>query len=100
MIHTVGPVWHGGDEGEDALLAHCYRRCFEIAEHKELASIAFPAISTGVYGYPLESATRIAVTETRDYLERGGTLAKITFACFGAEARDMYTALIDQVFAG
>ena len=97
VIHTVGPVWQGGGSGESELLARCYRRCFEIAGEKGLASIAFPAISTGVYGYPLEAATRIAVTETRDRLARGGTLERVVFACFGAEARDMYAAVVDEM---
>ena len=99
VIHTVGPVWQGGDRGEPELLARCYRRCFEIAEEKGIASIAFPAISTGVYGYPLDRATRIALTETVRHLESGGALRKVVFACFGAEVRDIYTALIDDIVA-
>ncbi len=100
VIHTVGPVWQGGDRGEPDLLANCYRRCFEIATGNGIATIAFPAISTGVYGYPLERATRIAVTETVRHLEAGGALRKVAFACFGAEARDIYAALIDDIVAG
>lgn len=100
VIHTVGPVWRGGGQGEPGLLANCYRRCFEIADDKGITSIAFPAISAGVYGYPLEQATRIAVTETKNRLERGGPLAKVTFACFGAEARDVYTAVVGDIVAG
>ena len=82
VIHTVGPVWRGGGQGEPGLLASCYRRCFEIVDDKGITSIAFPAISAGVYGYPLEQATRIAVTETNNHLERESPLAKVTFACF------------------
>ena len=98
VIHTVGPVWHGGGQGEPALLARCYRRCYEIAGEQGIASIAFPAISTGIYGYPLDQATRIAVTETRDRLEGGSALEQVVFACFGAEASAMYRAMIDDIF--
>ncbi len=99
VIHTVGPVWHGGGQGEPALLARCYRRCYEIAGEQRIASIAFPAISTGVYGYPLDQATRIAVAETQDHLEADSALEKVVFACFGAEASAMYRTVIDDVFA-
>lgn len=99
VIHTVGPVWQGGDRGEPELLANCYRRCFQIATEAEIATIAFPAISTGVYGFPLDRATRITVTETRSHLESGSALHKVVFACFGAEAREMYAAVIDEVFS-
>ena len=100
VIHTVGPVWQGGGQNEARLLARCYRRCFAIAGEKGLASIAFPAISTGVYGYPLDQATRIAATESRDYMERGGGLERIVFACFDARTRAMYATVIDEVFPG
>ena len=99
VIHTVGPVWQGGGQGEAELLANCYRRCLQIADERGFRSIAFPAISAGVYGYPLDLATRIAVAQVSGYLEGGGELGRIVFACFGAEARDMYRAVIDDVFA-
>ena len=99
VIHTVGPVWHGGGQGEPALLARCYRRCYELGAEQGIEAIAFPAISTGVYGYPLDQATRIAVSETRDHLEAGSAPRKVVFACFGAEASAMYRAVIDDIFA-
>ncbi len=97
VIHAVGPVWKGGSLGEAALLARCYRRCFAIADLRQLASIAFPAMSTGAYGYPLDRATRIAVTETRKYLESGRTLPKVTFACVSSEVQAVYRATIDEI---
>jgi len=97
VIHTVGPVWHGGGQSEADLLASCYRRCLQVADENALRSIAFPAISAGVYGYPLDQATRIAITQASDYLQGGGGFARIVFACFGAKARDMYAAVIDEI---
>ena len=91
VIHTVGPVWHGGDHGEPALLESCYRRSCEIAvEHPDIASIAFPCISTGVYGYPLRDAAEIAVDTCRKYADR----LDITFCCFSDADAARYTALI------
>jgi O-acetyl-ADP-ribose deacetylase (regulator of RNase III) len=82
IIHTVGPVWHGGQAGEPELLASCYRSCFEIARARNIKSIAFPAISCGAYGYPLSDATRIAVRETRAALDRPGGIQRVLFVCF------------------
>ena len=90
VIHTVGPVWHGGQHGEDELLANCYRSSLALANQYGLASIAFPAISTGVYRFPIERATRIAVTEVRAFLARHQLPATVTFVCFGADVREAY----------
>ena len=98
VIHTVGPVWKGGGAGEAALLASCYRRCFEIAGDRQFASIAFPAISAGAYGYPLQEATQIAAVQTRNHLERGSDLDRIVFACFGEEIREVYLATFEDMF--
>jgi O-acetyl-ADP-ribose deacetylase (regulator of RNase III) len=92
IIHTVGPVWHGGGEGEPELLASCYRKSLRLAYEHELHSIAFPAISCGVFGYPLEAATRIAVAEARAWPEN--LPARIVFCCFGRAAADLYRALL------
>jgi O-acetyl-ADP-ribose deacetylase (regulator of RNase III) len=96
VIHTVGPVWHGGDRGEPELLASCYRSSLALAQGRQLGSIAFPAISCGVYGYPLPDASRIAVREVRAHVARGGggSLGRVVFACFGADAAQAYRSLI------
>lgn len=91
VIHAVGPVWHGGGEGEDDLLASCYRESLRLAGENGIRSIAFPAISTGIYGYPLERATRIAVATVAEEAPKAG-LARVVFACFGAAATQCYRA--------
>jgi O-acetyl-ADP-ribose deacetylase (regulator of RNase III) len=83
VIHTVGPVWSGGTRGEPALLASCYRKSLELARDHGLKSIAFPAISCGVYGYPLESAVAIAVREVRAFIAGNEMPETVLFACFG-----------------
>lgn len=90
VIHTVGPVWQGGENNEADLLAACYRNCFAIARHKKFRSLAFPAISTGVYGFPREQAARIAVQETRSALADNPVLEKILLVCFNPETRKAY----------
>ena len=90
VIHTVGPVWHGGGYGEDGLLESCYRRSLEVAAENGVASIAFPAISTGVYRFPLDRATRIAVTTVAETLERTKGVKRVIFCCFGADAAAAY----------
>jgi len=90
VIHTVGPVWRGGDRGEPDLLASCYRASLRLAGEHAIATIAFPAISCGVYGYPIETAVAIAVREVRAYLERERSVGRIVFCCFGAALADAY----------
>lgn len=90
VIHTVGPVWHGGGHDEDALLASCYRESMALAHRHGLKSIAFPAISTGVYGFPLERAAGIALREVRAALERYPKIEKVYFVCFSERATGVY----------
>jgi O-acetyl-ADP-ribose deacetylase (regulator of RNase III) len=86
VIHTVGPVWRGGAAGEDALLASCYRNSLALAAQHNLRTVAFPAISTGAYGFPLDDATRIAVTEVRSFLQQATSIEEVVFVCFNSEA--------------
>ncbi len=90
VIHAVGPVWNGGDRNEEALLAGCYRHSLELAQAAGLRSIAFPAISTGIYGFPLRPATRIAVESVESWLRTDGGLSRVVFAVFGEEAEAAY----------
>jgi O-acetyl-ADP-ribose deacetylase len=90
VIHAVGPAWHGGDTGEPALLASAYRASIDIARAEGLRTLAFPAISTGVYGYPLAAATAVAVATVREAAASPGSLEEVIFACFGADALRAY----------
>jgi O-acetyl-ADP-ribose deacetylase (regulator of RNase III) len=90
VIHTVGPVWRGGAADEDALLAGCYRASLALAVEHGLQSIAFPAISTGIYGFPRERAASIAVAETRRHLAGAPTIGRVVFACFDQETLALY----------
>jgi O-acetyl-ADP-ribose deacetylase (regulator of RNase III) len=96
VIHTVGPVWHGGGAGEDGLLASCYRAALALARDHDLASIAFPAISTGVYGFPRDRAARIAVATVRTGLADCPALRRVIFSCFDSETATIYRRLIDD----
>ena len=90
VIHTVGPVWHGGDKGEPGLLASAYRRCFEVAHQHGLKSIAFPAISAGVYGYPMREAAEIALSEAWAARAAYPELERIVFVQFNEPAQQVY----------
>jgi O-acetyl-ADP-ribose deacetylase (regulator of RNase III) len=95
VIHTVGPVWQGGAAGEPALLASCYRNSIALALDHNCESIAFPAISTGVYRYPLEAATQVAVSTVRDVLD-GGADIDVTFICFDPKTLAVYKAALSR----
>ncbi|MCE3607346.1 O-acetyl-ADP-ribose deacetylase [Massilia sp. P8910] len=95
IIHTVGPLWRGGGNDEAALLASCYRRAIGIAAARGLASIAFPAISTGIYGYPLALAAGTAVATVRDALLTAPSLREVLFCCFSADDLAHYQALLE-----
>ena len=95
VIHAVGPVWQGGDADEEGLLESAYRSSLELARDRGLASIAFPAISTGIYGFPLARATQIAVAACRAHLEGETSLRRIVFAVFGAEAEAAFRRVLD-----
>lgn len=97
VIHTVGPVWRDGRHGEPELLASCYRASLALAAEHGIRTIAFPAISCGVYGYPLEEAVTIAVRESAEGLARHDTLEKITFACFDAHMLELYRRQLDSL---
>lgn len=94
VIHAVGPVWRGGHDFEDELLANCYRRSLELAVQNGATSMAFPAISTGIYGFPLDRATHIAIREVRAFLEGNSTLEKVLFICFDPRTFDCYQRVL------
>ena len=98
VIHTVGPVWAGGHKNEDNLLAGCYRNSLKAAKDLKIKSIAFPSISTGAYGFPLERATEIALKETKKFLESDKTLAKVVFVCFGEKVLNTYKKAAEAIF--
>jgi O-acetyl-ADP-ribose deacetylase (regulator of RNase III) len=97
VIHTVGPVWSGGDADEEALLASCYRASLALAREYGFASIAFPSISTGIYGFPADRAAKIAVATVRDEMaEDPGTIQRVVFCCFDTRAAELHQSAIAE----
>lgn len=94
VIHTVGPVWHGGTRGEEAMLANCYKNSLAVAESKRLKSIAFPNISTGVYRFPKDLAASIAVNEVKDFGKSSKWIKKVIFICFDDENFRLYQNIL------
>ena len=99
VIHTVGPVWHGGEHGEADLLASCYRRSLEVARENDCASVAFPSISTGAYGYPIEAASRIALDTVHAFLKDNRAPARIRFVLFSEFDFSMYEKALERIAA-
>ena len=96
IIHTVGPVWRGGENREAAVLASCYRNSLRLARDAGTDTLAFPPISTGIYGYPLDAACQVAVTEVMRFLEANETPARVIFCMYGEGARDAMIAAVDR----
>lgn len=94
IIHTVGPVWNGGKNNEDKLLANCYNNSLKLAIENGVKTIAFPAISTGVYRFPLERATKIVMNEVKKFLEKNGSIEKVVFVCFDEETYRVYNKIL------
>jgi O-acetyl-ADP-ribose deacetylase (regulator of RNase III) len=98
VIHTVGPIWSGGNRNEDDLLASCYRNSFKAAIEIGAVTVAFPSISTGAFRFPLERAVNIALRETRSFLQTNQSIKKVIFVCFGTEVHKRYQRLFKEVF--
>ncbi|MEI9425114.1 O-acetyl-ADP-ribose deacetylase [Mesorhizobium sp. Cs1299R1N1] len=94
IIHTVGPVWQGGGKGEAELLASCYRRSLELAVANDCRSVAFPAISTGVYRYPKDEATKVAATEVNDFIKQNALPETVVFCCFDEAMAELYRRIL------
>ncbi|WP_201587982.1 O-acetyl-ADP-ribose deacetylase [Psychrobacter jeotgali] len=101
VIHTVGPVWHGGNDNEQALLASCYRSSLDLAVENAISSIAFPAISTGVYGYPMDKATKVAIDTVQEYIQKSlektadFSIREVVFCCFSADDAAIYKQILE-----
>lgn len=96
IIHTVGPVWRGGLNGEPELLASCYKCSLELAVQQEIETIAFPAISCGIYGYPVDKASQVAIAEIVKFLKGNNTIKKVLFICFSEEIYQAYVQALAQ----
>jgi O-acetyl-ADP-ribose deacetylase (regulator of RNase III) len=97
VIHTVGPVWRGGNYEEDELLRSCYRNSLKLATENGIKTIAFPAISTGIYGFPIERATRIAISEVKEFLRLGTTIERVIFVCFSSSDLKTYNKIAKEL---
>ena len=97
VIHTVGPIWRGGDHGEPDLLASAYHESLKLAAENNLSSIAFPSISTGVYGYPVDKASRIAMNTVASFLEEPSSIKEVIFVLFNSEAYDAYASALGEL---
>ena len=100
VIHTVGPIWGGGNRNEEKLLANCYKNSFKIARNLGVKSIAFPSISTGAYRFPLERATEIAMEETKRIQDTDENITRVIFVCFGEKVLHTYQEIFKRVFGG
>jgi O-acetyl-ADP-ribose deacetylase (regulator of RNase III) len=97
VIHTVGPIWRGGDQDEDQLLAQCYQNSLALADANQIKTIAFPSISTGAYNFPMARAAKIALTEIAGHLETGSQIEKVILVCFGQRAFTIHQAALSEV---
>jgi len=94
VIHTVGPVWHGGNHNEKQLLANAYKNSLKIAEEKNLSSVAFPNISTGVYGFPKQEAAEIAISSVKEFMKNASSVKEVIFVCYDEENYEIYQRLL------
>jgi O-acetyl-ADP-ribose deacetylase len=97
VIHTVGPVWHGGRKGEDEMLARCYQSCFNLADQHKIRTLAFPSISTGAYRFPVERASKIALREIKSALAKYPNIEKVSVVCFDKKTYDCYLTVSDEI---